>query len=141
MELYNGYIAFLKPKTLLDKLICFIDGGKYCHSELVVDKVTDNIYVSYTASARAGGVTVKHSDYTNPRWELVPVKFDRDFAFKWHKEHATNQYDYVGLFTTKFPWIRHHKGKWFCSEACAAMLKSNTAESYGIEKLYKTYVK
>lgn len=105
------------PGTCSDKLIRVATFSKYSHCELVIDDVC------YSSSPRDNGVRARVIDLSSGSWDLIRVSGDPDFALKWFKEHEGLPYDLWGAVKTVIPFSLNSEDKWFCSEACAAMLQ------------------
>ena len=136
--MHNAYIAFLKPRTLTEKIVARIDGGKFCHCELMVKQNQDGTWQTIS-SLPDTGVRIRNVTLNSKRWVKVPVSVDADYCLKWYAQHCNANYDYLGLLTTKLSFVRHHHGKWFCSEAIADMLHLDTPANWGIKDLYDAH--
>ncbi|OBX73730.1 hypothetical protein A9308_00535 [Moraxella atlantae] len=135
----NGYVAFLLPRSWQEKMTARLDGGRFCHCELMFEQNDDGTWKTVSSLPKTG-VRLRHVTLEGSHWVKVPVVVDADLCKAWYALHTGQNYDWLGLVTTKLPFINGHKGKWFCSELVAALLGLSNAGSYGIEDLYR-YVK
>lgn len=95
---------------------CAATLSRYSHCELVIEGIC------YSASARDGGVRAKRIDLNSGRWDVIEINGDDAFALEWFRSHIGAEYDWTGALRFLFPILRHRRGLWFCSEACAAAL-------------------
>lgn len=96
----------------------------YSHAELVVDGI------SYSSSARDGGVRGKAIDLDSGKWHLYDLPgVDADFALQWFKDHAGCGYDWAGVAAYPIPGLHHDANRFFCFEAVALALKLPKAEN------------
>lgn len=97
--------------------------GPYSHCEVVLWRLADGRAVCGSSSNLDGGVRRKIIDLDPARWDVVDVPWaNQSAAMRWFAEHEGTPYDTAGLFG--FVWRRGDgdRGKWYCSEACAAAL-------------------
>jgi hypothetical protein len=92
-------------------------GGKYSHTEIIF---SDGMCGS--SSWLDGGVRLKRIDIKADHWDITPINGDEKSARHWFEIHQGQGFDLLGLLG--FVWRRNteHRGRWFCSEACAAAL-------------------
>lgn len=115
-------VAFYKGRTrIFNRVVLWFLRGPYSHCELVLDTRPNGASVCASSSFMDGGVRIKHIDLHPDRWDLVEVP-DTPTAWDWLRAREEEKYDLLGLFG--FVWRRQtgEQNKWFCSEACAAML-------------------
>lgn len=96
----------------------------YSHCEVILRRVLD-VSECVSSSISDGGVRVKHMRLKPEHWELwdVPCDDEQDSqAVRWAVDHEGDRYDFFGLLGFAWrPW-RGSKSRWWCSEACAALL-------------------
>ncbi len=131
----QGYIAFLKPRNAYERMTALLDGGKFCHVELMIEQNPDGTWQTIS-SLPDSGVRLRNVTLQGKHWVKIPVEVDIDYCRAWYALHTGQKYDWVGLATTKIPFINGHKGKWFCSELVATLLKLKNPQSCGIQDLY-----
>lgn len=131
----NGFIAFLKPRTAYERMTALLDGGKFCHVELMIEQNTDGSWLTISSLPKTG-VRLRNVTLQGEHWVKIPVQVDSEFCKAWYAMHTGQKYDWIGLATTKIPFINGHKGKWFCSELVATLLKINNPQATGIQDLY-----
>lgn len=117
-------IAFYKGRTrLFDRLIQWWTRGPYSHCEVATHRSGSGAAWCISASFLDKGVRGKWIYLDPSRWDIVSVSsVDTAVAHEWLAKHLGRRYDLAGLLG--FIW-RPHAGsrrKWFCSEACAAIL-------------------
>lgn len=123
-----------------DKVVCFFDGSKYSHAELVLREFDDGTCLCASSSVRDGGVRYKRMALHMEHWDLVNIYGDRAEAIRWMNRRQGRRYDWIGLIRTRFGWIPDNQLKYFCTESVASMLGLEDAASYGPKKLYHTAV-
>lgn len=121
-----------------DKLICFFDGSKFSHAELVLMNYADGTSLCASSSVRDGGIRFKRMKLTHEHWEIIPIYGDRGYATRWMTRREGKKYDFLGLIRTYFNWAPDNQKRYFCSEAVAGMLGLEDPASYGLRKLFKT---
>lgn len=92
-------------------------GGSYSHTELVF---SDGM--SGSSSWVDGGVRLKHIDYDPQKWDIIDINGDEANARAWFESHAGQAFDLIGLLGFVVRRGTQDRGKWFCSESCAAAL-------------------
>jgi hypothetical protein len=115
-------VAFYKGRSrLFDRLVQWWTRSPYSHCEIVL--ATDAMGKSLCASSSFldGGVRYKYIKLYPHKWDILQVETTRDPA-EWMKKHAGAGYDLPGLFGFILRVVPHDGQRWFCSEACAAML-------------------
>lgn len=115
LAMYKGPPASLKDK-LIHWAIRAATFSRYSHCELVIDGWC------YSSSARDGGVRKKQIDLDTGRWDLFEVEGSKEHALRWFHCHEGQGYDWLGAVGSVIPIFKSHPVKWYCSEACAAML-------------------
>jgi hypothetical protein len=116
-------VAFYKGRSrLFDRLVQWWTRGRYSHCEIVIS--TDDTGKSLCASASFmdGGVRFKYITLDPAKWDVIQVNADSVLIREWMCKHAGAGYDLLGLFGFVLRIIPHDGQRWFCSEACAAML-------------------
>lgn len=132
-------IAFYKgpAKGLTNQLgrllVCLGTLSRYSHCELVIQGVC------YSASARDGGVRGKVIDLDSGHWDVVDVPGDEAAALAWFRQHQGERYDWMGVLRFALPFLRQRPGKWFCSEAVAAMLGMGDGDGVTPGDLWEVY--
>lgn len=125
-------IAFYKGtlpgwRGWVSRLIRFTERGRYSHCEVVF---SDGLCAS--ASWYDGGIRFKRIDFNPEHWDFVEVPWaDEAAAHAWFSEHLLCGYDLKGSLGILFRPVRHHGGRWFCSEAAAAALGVPQAWRFG----------
>lgn len=120
-----------------DKVVCFFDGSKYSHAELVLKEFEDGTCLCASSSVRDGGIRYKRMALTPKHWDIVPIYGDRSCAMRWMNARKGRKYDWLGLIRTYFGWAPENQKRYFCSESVAAMLLLEDPASYGLKKLHR----
>lgn len=129
-------LALYKAKgTLVDRLIRLVTNSKYSHCELVINGFC------CSSSIRDGGVRAKKIYLDQTKWDVLEIEGDDAAAWDWFALHAKEGYDWLGAFRFALPFLRHRKGKWFCSEACSAALRIPQPESFSPKTLADRFQK
>lgn len=131
----SGYIAFLRPRTFVERLTAIMDGGFFCHCELMVSQNLDGTWQTISSLPKTG-VRLRNVTLQGDHWVKIPVTLDIDYCLKWYELHKGHGYDWAGSLATKIPFANEHKDKWFCSEVVATLLKLPRPQSYSIKDLY-----
>lgn len=134
------YLALYKgpPKGLWHKIGHYVTAwwtsSQYSHCELTLGPIRADGFAScVSASWRDGGVRVKDIEVTSGHWDLLDLSVYGytatalyDDITHWLIENGGAKYDHLGLFFFVVPLRSEHPTRWFCSEACAAILKLPT---------------
>lgn len=118
-----------------DWVIRAITGSPYSHCEIVIQRSHDNQFDCYSASARDGGVRMKTMPLPADKWDLIPVPDAvAESASRLFRRTNGLGYDWAGVFglVLKTP---HRRGRWFCSEWCAAAIGRPFPQRYTPGKL------
>lgn len=116
-------VAFYKGrKRLFNRVTAWWLRGSYSHCELVLDTTETGLAVCASSSFMDGGVRIKHMRLDPAHWDLVPVRGNVLQAWAWAAAHKGQGYDLLGFVGFIARVVGHSKSRWFCSEACAAML-------------------
>lgn len=91
--------------------------GQYSHTEIVF---SDGMCGS--SSWVDGGVRLKRIDITPEKWDTITLNGDEAKARAWYESHAGQKFDLIGLLGFVVRRGTQSRGKWFCSESCAAAL-------------------
>lgn len=119
------HLALYKaPGTFYDKLVRVATASRYSHCELVIDGIC------YSSSPRDGGVRSKRIQLGRDAWEMIPVYGNSCLAMEWFAQHEGAAYDLFGAIRTVVPFSWNSASRWFCSEACAAMLQLENPGTY-----------
>lgn len=121
-------IAFYKGTRpglpgLFNRAVRWWTRGPYSHCEIVLWRLSDGRAVCGSAANLDGGVRRKIIDLDPAHWDVVDIPWaNQSAALTWFAEHEGERYDMAGLFG--FVWRRGDgdRGRWYCSEACAAAL-------------------
>jgi len=116
------YLAFYKGRgRWFDRAIRVFTRGPYSHVELVMTKPVDGaVFTGLSASGRAGGVGSKGSNQAPENGVLGEVPWVNSASWVASKRFIGQPYDFVGILLSQvFPFRRHERGAWFCSELCA----------------------
>ncbi len=92
--------------------------SRYSHGELVIDGI------SYSSSARDGGVRSKIIKFKPDRWdifEIDPRKIDSLQALAFFDMHENAEYDWKNIIRYVLPFVRQAKDKFVCFEFMGAM--------------------
>lgn len=113
------YIAMYKGKgSFYDSLIRFTTNSQYSHCEVVVAGTC------YSSSPRDGGVRSKVIDLNDGKWDVFPVPHATPVnVLQWFVSNVGKKYDWFGAITQVLPIDLAKNDKYFCSEACAQMLR------------------
>jgi hypothetical protein len=117
------FLAFYKaPGTLFDKAIRFVTRSPYSHVEVAIALQADGQWLCGTSSVRDGGVRLKVMALPADRWDLCFVGGDASAVRAWFEAHAGERYDWLGVLRFVLPFVGQSSRRWFCSEACLAVL-------------------
>jgi hypothetical protein len=127
----SAFIALYKgPGHWTNALIRRWQRSPYSHCEVVLRRLqsVDRIeaphqFDCWSASAMDGGVRLKTMPLDPAHWELYELKhFSGLTADAWFRANTGKGYDLLGLLGFVWrPW-RGDRGRYWCSEACAAAL-------------------
>ena len=134
-------VAFYKGRSrVFNRSVSWWLGGPYSHCELVL-WTKNGLSYCISASFSDGGVRMKAIVLDPDHWDLVDVEGDVSDAINWLDAHDKDLYDLLGLLG--FVWRRQdgNKGKWFCSEAVAAMLGFDEPWRFDPMSLYRVLTK
>lgn len=96
----QGYIAFLKPRNAYERMTALLDGGKFCHVELMIEQNPDGTWQTIQELPDSG-VRLRNVTLQGKHWVKIPVEVDIDYCKAWYALHTGQKYDWVGLATTK----------------------------------------
>lgn len=143
------YIAFYLGRTkdnpkssFLDNAVCFFTKSRYSHCELVLGIDEENRGNCWSASPREGCVRNKTIKF-DKHWEVYKI----DTVLEQHqfetffKKEEEKKYDYFGALGVKFPFFKHSKNRWFCSEITMASWGYATPHRYSPQNVYDVFVK
>lgn len=127
-------LIFYKAKEglFLDKVIGFLDNGKYSHVEIVLEEA-QTYWMCVAGSARDGGVRIKRI-YKTGKWDCAVVQ---DEVVKDIKNYLGQKYDWPGLIRTFVDWFPAVKGRWVCSTFAAEIFGLEDPKSYGVQDFYE----
>lgn len=145
-------VAFYKGNRWHDPIAFLTDNAirlwtfsKYSHCEIIaVDRF--GVELSYSSSARDGGVRYKEIDYDLEKWDVFELKGleETPMGFMFLNEQLGKGYDFKGIFLTQFiNFNRHNVNRWFCSEIChqfcvrAGLKSPKPSHQYSPKRLYK----
>jgi hypothetical protein len=130
-------LAFYKGSgDWTDKAIRLWTRSKYSHVELVVDDMW------YSTSPRDMKVRKKLIVPKEGNWDFVEVNADITAVYKLFFVTEGKEYDWKGILLSQlFPFNKHDKNKWFCSEWCAEALGYENSNRFSPGKLYKEVTK
>lgn len=120
-----------------DRIVCFVDGSRYSHAELVLVEYADGTCLCASSSARDHGVRYKRMKLDPVHWDLVEIYGDLRHAHRWMNARTGRKYDWLGLIRTMFGWMPDDQKRYFCSESVAGMLGLEDPARYGLKKLFK----
>jgi len=106
----------------LDKIIAAWTHGPFSHVEL---RFSDGM--CFSSSFRDKGVRFKNIDIKPERWEILQLNIrdeQEQLLREWASKHIGKKYDFLGIFGFVIGTRIQNKKKWYCSEVCAATLKS-----------------
>ena len=117
-------LAFYKGRSRpFDRLIQWWTRGPYSHCEVATHRSASGAAWCISASYLDGGVRGKWIVLDLDRWDIVPVSsVDTAVAHEWLAKHAGRKYDLAGLLGFVWRPQAGSRRRWFCSEACAAIL-------------------
>lgn len=116
-------VAFYKGrKRLFNRLTSWWLRGAYSHCELILGTDRNGLAVCASSSFMDDGVRVKHMELNPEHWDVIEVSGRPDDAWLWLQQHCGEGYDLLGLVGFMARRVGHHKTRWLCSEAVAAML-------------------
>lgn len=115
--------AFYKgKKRLFNRLTSWWLRGPYSHCELILATDDKGRSVCASASFLDGGVRIKHMHLNPDHWDIIEVGGDVHDAWNWLSHHLGEGYDLLGFLGFIYRVLGQEDGRWFCSEAVAAML-------------------
>jgi hypothetical protein len=116
---------FTKSDTLIGKLIRFTSGGKYNHVSIGI-----NGYI-YQAKMDYGVTKSKcDRDYNSVDW-LHVWDLDEQKVSEFLDAQVGKKYDWLGVISFLWIFIRQGREKWFCSElATVALMKGLDKKEY-----------
>lgn len=128
------HLAFYKGKKkdnphsrIFDNLICWWppSRGDFSHSEVVVGRFNENLWLCWSSSLRDDGVRSVYLSLNDPRWVVVklpgyPTAPARSFVEK----HQGWHYDWLGILGFIIPVIKEAWERLFCSEVCALSVRA-----------------
>lgn len=94
--------------------------GQYSHCELVVER-DDGQFCCYSSSIRDGGVRQKIMPLPEEKWDLIPLDWNEEKAYKmalFFYQNKGKKYDWLGAVGVVLK-CSQDKRKYFCSEFCA----------------------
>jgi len=109
-------ILFYRPKTHLDKIICFFSRGKYCHVSIKID---NTIYESKPFIGVRKYQLIDTDGYHIDEYKLKITLKQKHKLIQFLEKQIGKGYDYwsvVGFILYKTRESRKNCGKWFCSE-------------------------
>lgn len=117
-------MAFYKGRArLFDRLIQWWTRGPYSHCEVATHHSASGAAWCISSSYLDGGVRGKWINLDRDHWDIVPVPtVDTAAAHEWLAQHAGLRYDLAGLLGFLWRPQTGSRRRWFCSEACAAIL-------------------
>ena len=138
------YILFYKGTkkenpnaTILDRLICLFDRGRYSHVEFVLPTTDFGSGYVKTWGSHAGRGGVSDGFYRNDEAFSIVEIDDRYLRALTNNQHyITGNYNYFGLPKTKFDWWPSSDKKWFCSELMAYCFGISDYKTFGVEDFY-----
>lgn len=140
LAFYLGRTRDNPGSTLLDNIICLLTNSRYSHCELVLG-IHGDIGNCWSSSRRDNGVRNKKIQL-NKRWEVYKIdttipnsSFERFFMAEKGKS-----YDLLGALGVRFPFFKHQKSKWFCSEILAATWGLSNPQKYSPQDIYNYFI-
>jgi hypothetical protein len=114
-------VIFYKDSgNFFDKLIRWWTYGPYSHCEIVINGVM------YSADSRNNIVRKAYFMQDVSKWDEVTLNLPSAPIKAFLESQLGKEYDYIGIiFSQIFNLKFHNKNKWFCSELCAAALKTD----------------
>lgn len=116
--LYKGNSSRL-IYLIAESIIRFRLFSKYSHAELMIGDV------SYSSSARDGGVRSKLININSGNWDVHYFEMTEEEVNKallWFSQNNTKSYDWINAIRYAIPFLRQSKDKFICFEAVAEML-------------------
>jgi hypothetical protein len=112
------------PAGWINRGIRYVTNSEYSHSEIAVGNPFEGAVDCVSSSGIDGGVRVKRMKLSPTRWDILPlpdVKQSNVDQFLARESGA--KYDFFGVARFLLPWLfGASKRRWFCSEACAAII-------------------
>lgn len=128
-------VAFrFNDRRLLSRLIAWWQRSDASHCEVVLTQ-SGGVTTCASASWLDGGVRAKTIDLTADKLRLYDVPGDIAHAQRWLVRHQGQGYDFLCLLGFAFRRITGSRGRWICSEACAAMLGLRQPWRYDVAAL------
>ena len=138
-------LAFYKGRgqtrwqRISDGAIRLATGGQFSHVELIAGSALHgDIVRCWSASGRDGGVRSRQIWLKPENWDLVELRIDPNEPIKFIQERIGAKYDFVGILLSHVLAIGgHRKGRWFCSEICAAALGVSSPQRVSPQFLFE----
>jgi hypothetical protein len=125
-----------------DKTVAWATWGRYSHVEL---QFSDDM--CFSASWRDGGTRFKQITIDPTHWDIldVPTTPEQEAVIRnFCAERIGVPYDWIGAVSVLLPINLQDPVKWYCSEICAAALRScvmRFPEKLSPSRMYKLTVK
>lgn len=118
------YAAFYRGRhRVFDRAVQWWTRGPYSHCEIVLGSYVAGTHLCASASMMDSGVRVKAITLDPEKWVLVPLPGTAEPQVqRWLRSHTGQPYDLAGLLGFLWRPQQGRSQRWFCSEACAAML-------------------
>lgn len=108
-------------RRILSRLIAWWQLDDATHCELVFGQV-GALYECASASWLDGGVRSKLMEMPAEKWRIYEVPRDADAARQWFDARMGAGYDWLALAGLAIRPVPHDRGRYICTEACAAAM-------------------
>lgn len=136
------YVAFHKNNdSLYGKLISWWTDSIYSHCE-IYNTNGDIMYGVPLDASKVIKRSTKFSYYDTNRWEFVKTSLTEAEVVKFFAKTQHNKYDWLGILLSQiFPFGKHKRAKYFCSEWVAELLGYANPQTYSPADVYERLMK
>ena len=118
---------------LFSRAVCWFRGGDSAHCEVALDwDHATGEALCFSSSFLDGGVRQKRMPLPPEKWRVYELDVEDLRVWGWFFENNGAGYDILGLFGFVWRPVRGWLGKWFCSEAAAAMIGLANPEAFDL---------
>lgn len=111
--------------ALVGAAVRWVTQSEWSHCEIAIGNSHADQFACITASGMDGGVRIKRMRLDPMRWRLTPLPWvDEARAWTFLASNGGAAYDWAGVMRFALPVVMRseHPSRWFCSEACAAIM-------------------
>lgn len=120
---------------LFSRAVTWLRGGDSAHCE-ISHEWRGEFHTCTSASFMDGGVRQKRIQLSPDKWRIYEIPQMRQTdVLEWFYQHHLKKYDIVGLLGFVWRRIEGSGRRFFCSEACADILRLPTPHLYDLRLL------